>query len=165
MGEFISTQGRKALDQVATWLENGAPHVDIDGRRIDDFNMKYAVNEGSCGTSCCVAGAVVQFEKLGVLHDGDIYFDEDPYNDSGAGKLAQDYLGINDKDARALFLPWDNDELVDKHPHLCHNASPFSDTAVAAKTIRNYLATGDIDWVAAGLDTEDPDSQLYFDED
>lgn len=155
MNTFISEQGRAALEKVANWLEAGAPHVDVDGRRLDQFNMNFAVYSGTCGTSCCVAGAVCQFEGLGTLnYDNGINYGGHGWGDSdpGAGSLAQDYLNISDDDARALFLPW---EAVDtqKYPFLNNNATPFSVPAIAAKVIRVYLQTGVIDWIAAGVQT------------
>lgn len=153
MGEFISVQGRKALEKVADWLERGAPHVDANGRKLDFFDMNFGVDANRCGTSCCVAGAVCQFEGLGELReDGSLLFDSNYGN--GAGKLAMEYLGISKEDAIGLFLPWENAEFCG-NDFLYGNSEPFSDTAVAAKTIRAYLATGVIDWEAAGLQMEE----------
>jgi hypothetical protein len=153
MPKFINVRGRKALEKVASWLEAGAPHVDIKGRRVDNFNMNYAVQDNGCGTSCCVAGAVVQFEGLGELnHEGSMLFGGWDAIGVGAGDLAQKYLGISDTNAQRLFMPWDAPEYRD-NSFLRENARPFSNTGVAAKTIRGFLATGKVDWVAAGLQT------------
>lgn len=155
MSEFISVQGRKALEKVADWLERGAPHVDVNGRSLDNFDMNFAVMTGGCGTSCCVAGAVVQFEGLGTLReDGSLLFDSNR-SQTGADELATEFLGISETDAQRLFMPWENDEFVTNN-YLESNAKPFSDIAVAAKVIRTYLATGEIDWEAAGLQMEYP---------
>jgi hypothetical protein len=162
MGEFISVQGRKALDQVADWLERGAPHVDINGRKIDNFDMAYAVQDDGCGTSCCVAGAVVQFNNLGKLDEtGTLKFwDEGGYD--GAEKLATEFLGISEEDAGQLFMPWTSLELeneVGESPR----AARFSDPIVAGKVIRTYLTTGQIDWVASGAVLEYDEDPDFFD--
>lgn len=156
MSEFISVKGRKALEKVADWLERGAPHVDVNGRSLDNFNMNFAVMTGGCGTSCCVAGAVVQFEGLGVLReDGSLLFDSS-WTGPGADTLATEFLDISKADAQRLFMPWENDEF-NSNGYLASNAEPFSDIAVAARVIRTYLATGEIDWEAAGLQMEEPE--------
>lgn len=147
MSLFISEQGRKALIKVAQWLEAGAPHVDINGRVIENFDMNIAV----CGTTCCIAGAVCQFEGLGNFDPQDpaiLY--NDGWRGEGAGNLATRYLGINEVDAELLFLPWVNPDFYD-NDFLSDNAAPFSDKALAARVIRDYLETGIVDWEGNGL--------------
>lgn len=137
--DYVNERGHKALVKVAEWLEAGAPHVNIDGRHIDDFDMNYTVSKAgnNCGTVCCIAGAVYQFEGLAgydICHS------------------AADYMGLSSENAFNLFFPWE--ELSDDYPALGDNPEPFSDKAVAARTIYTFLETGEIDWIGSGLDVK-----------
>lgn len=135
--DYISPKGEKALIQVAEWLEAGAPHVDVNGRKIDDFDMEYSIHNDSCGTSCCIAGSVCQFNGLGVLDDdGGMEFWSDTSDD--VLSLSTDYLGISKENADLLFLPWNWFE--------CQNESDFSNPTVAAKVVRHFVDTGVVDW-------------------
>lgn len=132
----------QAFAKTLAWLEAGAPHVDIPGdgtllgfsmnRWKIEFSpaligsMAYdaykqagviAADDNSCGTVCCMAGAVLQFELLGkghILHD------------------VRALLGMSHQDFSELFEP----------TGFCH----ISDPAVAAKVLRHYIDTGEIDW-------------------
>lgn len=135
------------LMRVVEWLEAGVPVVD----KMVGFNMAgiiepagiyYAVqNDGSeyfpeCGTVCCIAGALVQFEmqdRLGQMADCD-----DEAYDAGfvvnnsiieTGSLLADIDG--DTGIR-LFIP--NIDLG--------RATP----AEAAKVLRNFIESGKITW-------------------
>jgi hypothetical protein len=140
---MLTVNGKKALIKVAEWLEQGAPHVDLNGRRIDRFDMEFAVTEMSCGTACCIAGAICQFENLGVIdEDGDMKF----RGETGAGSLAQKLLGISYSEAGKLFEPWD---------HFTYDSfTQFSEVGVAAKTIRNFIETGVVHW---DIESDDDD--------
>lgn len=148
---FINEKGRKALEGVAEWLESGAPHVTIDADTnlvIDHFNMEYSIDadyehhvenyyvEDSCGTACCIAGAVVQFEKMCM----------DSRNNRGEVEwhIVEDAVitefDMDTNRAMELFLPWEYFDLPD---YLYNNPK------VASKVIRTYLATGQVDWDAA----------------
>lgn len=138
-----------ALTKVAEWLENGAPHVVLDkaGRVIDRFDMNYGVDQSSgCGTSCCIAGAIVQFEGLGDLYSGGLGF----WGDHGVETLAHNFIGDDRRTLNMLFLPWDYFEPVDGENY-DEQARPFSDPEKAAKVVRHYLATGEVDWTIAGF--------------
>jgi hypothetical protein len=124
-------KARRILGRVLRWLEAGAPHVDSKGRVVDGFDMGYAVEVGDCGTVCCIAGAVCQFEGLGELTDRgemDYFRQSEP--------LAVEALGIPYKEARALFMPFDkyDVEAVELTP------------AVAARTLLHYIRTGQVVW-------------------
>lgn len=127
-----SAKARKALGKVLRWLEAGAPHVSPKGgRHIDGFNMAYGVSSTfQCGTVCCIAGAVCQFNNLGYLRDGDLNFF------TGAGPLATEFLGISEADASQLFMPFDYHEV----------SSSDLTPAVAAATLLHYIKTGDVVW-------------------
>lgn len=154
----LSDRGRQALEKVAEWLEAGAPHVCTDaGRRIDEFDMSFGVvTTSGCGTSCCIAGAIVQFEGLGTLNYAGSMTFGGYAEEENVEKLARNLLGIDYGDAKELFLPWETID-VEEYPYLEGNPEPFSDPEVAAKVIRNYLETGIIDWIGAGLETEQPE--------
>lgn len=134
---FISEQGRLALTKVAEWLEAGAPHVDADGRHIDDFNMNYSLRDTGCGTSCCIAGAVYQFEGLHTHHPE--WFED-------LGPVVKDYLQIDPFVAGQLFEPWAYFNLQANRDEGESISSPYNDTALAARVIRHFLATGVVDW-------------------
>jgi hypothetical protein len=132
---------RKALERVARWLEAGAPHRDDNGVETHGFNMSFAVATGeyghgvdlgnNCGTVCCIAGAVCQFQRIPFADFGGFFS-----ANSGPGTVAQEYLGLSDSEARYLFMPFDYHEShgMDYTP------------AMGAATIRNFLHTGDVVW-------------------
>lgn len=137
----MNEQGKKALVTVAEWLERGAPHVTIDQRSIGLFDMSEAVTPGhendageACGTACCIAGAVYQFEGLsGFSHDpsrGLDFFAE-------VAPKVQEFLGLDMDQATALFLPWE---------HFEGYPQEFSDPELAGKVVRKFIETGEVDW-------------------
>ena len=131
---FITEQGRKSLEGVAAWLEAGAPHIEDKG--IDGFEITSGVEAlGDCGTTCCIAGAVVQFNDPRFLEEGDARNWTSVYYD------AIDVLGISEEDAVALFLAGGRG-MSDDQEQFAETVTPV----LAAKVIRNYLATGEVDW-------------------
>lgn len=137
---FITEVGRKRLIQIAEWLEAGAPHQTKAG--IVRFDLSVGVQKNACGTACCIAGAVCQFNKpfdtddlsyAGDFNNGDaevaFYGDDE---DSVFGR-AVELLGISEDDAEALFTPTGVD---------WYRVTP----AEAAATIRHYLETGEVNW-------------------
>lgn len=153
----LTDKGKKALVKVAEWLEAGAPHVRIseEGRRLDSFDMEYGViHSNSCGTSCCVAGAICQFEELGRLKGMDLSF----FGDNGVAKyatmllLGKDYpdgtfsVISGPRDLDALFCPWYHFAPIDGE----NECEAYNNTADAAKVIRHYIATNEIDWAITG---------------
>lgn len=139
---FISEDGRKRLEHVALWLEAGAPHVKVEGQAIDGFNMSYGVYvSAKCGTVCCIAGAVCQFNHPFSMDDYEDGYDnrvdgiEAPFwPNSGDGVFfrAIELLEISEDDAETLFTP--------EIPYSLITADD------AAKTIRKFLETGVVDW-------------------
>lgn len=137
----ITPNGRAALERVAEWLENGAQHVVVDatGREIGFFDMEYGAQETQCGTACCIAGAVYQFEGLTGKFPGspDFFAEIGPQ----AKALIKGGLPSNEDEddaLDALFVPWDffDHDAIDE----------FSSPQRAAKVIRHLLATGIVDW-------------------
>lgn len=149
---FITPEGRTRLERVATWLEAGAPHV-VE-HNIGEFNIKVGVSflteeenekaleNPTCGSICCIAGAVCQFEDT--FNAASSGLNLTTLNGREVGEVswrsvqsqAEDLLGISEEDADKLFLP------------------PYFETRTytaqcAAKVIRNFLATGDVVWSLA----------------
>lgn len=142
----ISEQGVKALEKVITWLEAGAPHVKIaEGIEIDVFDMEYSVEAehdlgDTCGTACCIAGAVCQFEMLGMdkrSKDNSLPWYSSSWDDTiGVLEITTEYLGISEEDAEPLFTPFDygvEQEIYNNPKH-------------AAKVVRKFINTGIVDW-------------------
>ena len=132
----------KSLIKVAEWLEGGAQHVEVGNHSIAEFDMEQAVTTNSnsgCGTACCIAGAIVQFENLidPVLSGARDFFDTYDGGD-GVGTLAAEHLGIDSSDAEALFEPWQRFGFEEYEE--------FSDPQRAAKVVRHYIETGVVDW-------------------
>lgn len=141
-----------ALIKVAEWLEAGAPHVVVDasGRKLDSFDMEYGVNRGGCGTSCCIAGAVVQFEGLGELDQyGSMGFFDKYSPTVGVDVLTSEFISEDTENLDKLFLPWNFYEPEDGESD--DETGPFSQPQLAAKVIRHYVETGDIDWTIVGF--------------
>ncbi len=136
--DYISPKGEKALIQVAEWLEAGAPHVDVNGRKIDHFNMESIVDQNnSCGTSCCIAGAVMQFNRLSLKGSEE----DEWWFMKGRDKVAK-YLQISRYNADELFSPWNQGEGFT----LSRDFQDYSNPAVAAKVVRHFVDTGVVDW-------------------
>lgn len=148
----VSEQGKAALIKVAEWLEAGAPHVVIkDGVEVGVFDMTQVVNiKPECGTACCIAGSVCQFNMLGMdvrYDNGNLGWDDKEVWDPALGEyrvtqkggktLAQEYLGMNEGQADELFEPWNH--FTDP------SGDNFSDPALAAKTMPNVSWT----WLVA----------------
>lgn len=143
--KHISEQGVKALEKVITWLEAGAPHVKIaEGVEINVFDMEYSVGTDysfgdTCGTACCIAGAVCQFEMLGMdrrAKDNSLAWSWMPGFGEGALKITTEYLGISEEDADSLFVPFD----YGIEPEVYNNPKH------AAKVVRKFIDTGIVDW-------------------
>lgn len=125
-----------AFTPVLAWLEQGAPHTSSglgfnmgffhtgDGGRFDD----YASN--ACGTVCCIAGALTQFSSIEV----DRHY---PWINQIAGELDLEW-----SDAYELFL-------AQEYRHDRNVCLEELTAAHAARTLRTYLETGEVNWAAA----------------
>lgn len=147
----LTPNGIAALDRVAKWLEAGAPHVvvDNDGRRLDGFDMEYGVTQAQCGTSCCIAGAVYQFQQLGEPKNTANFWNEvsPRAKDFLVGQYdGEDHTEEQRDELAKLFLPWEYYETEDGGKQSDH----FNDTANAARVIRHLIATGYVDWTVGG---------------
>lgn len=134
----LTQEGRKALVTVAEWLEDGAPHKKLGGGlQLDAFDMETVVQvDPTCGTSCCIAGAVCQFERLG-MNARDKLGGLEWMGDNGAFDMARDFIGMSDCSARSMFMPWVSFDGQD---------DSFNSAARGAAVIRHFLATGEVDW-------------------
>lgn len=134
----ITQQGRMALVAVAEWLEAGAPHKVLgNGLQVSEFNMEHVVTvSASCGTSCCIAGAVCQFQGLGLKHryrDGGLEW----MGENGGSELARNFIGLTEREAAELFAPWNYFE---------GDSESYNSAHRGAAVIRHLLATGIVDW-------------------
>lgn len=134
----MSVDGVIALQRVARWLEAGAPHVDVNGREIDAFDMTKGIERADCGTACCIAGALVQF-------------DNDPATEftgywSDVLDDARRISGItNAEDASELFGL--DDSAFYANERRFRGVKPEQ----AAKVIRHFIRTGVVDWNRVGV--------------
>lgn len=127
-------KGKQALIGVAEWLEAGAPHVgDVAGF---DLSVGVQMADPACGTVCCIAGALVQFnepvtEKL--ISQIDYDDDDTEYNWGTIFDKGMEIAGLTEDQAGELFEPSD------------FNRSEIKPEQ-AAKVIRHYLSKGVVNW-------------------
>lgn len=113
------------LTEIAEWLEAGAP----ERNGVVEFDMRHFIEPNVhrlCGTTCCIAGAALQFEAAEPYADTDEVFERLFMT---VGEAARYVLDLTNKQAEWLF-----------HGRL--GASP----AWAARCIRKLIATGKVDW-------------------
>lgn len=112
----------KLFEPVLEWLDNG-------GDEQYKFDMHRHYNKSPCGTTCCIVGAI------GLLND-----------DLNWGEYAPKVIG---KHMRAV---WAEDALTDNYGMNMSDAYRMfygnmeATPAKAAKVIRHWIATGDVDW-------------------
>lgn len=106
------------LTTIAEWLEAGAPRRD----GVDGFDMRaWRDPFASCGTTCCIAGAAVEFFGNGGRDD--------------IAYTAARLLGLEELPWMRLFIPaFRKARIGDITP------------AWAARCIRKLIATGEVDW-------------------
>lgn len=105
-----------AMERVAAWLADGAPHTDLDnGDSLEGFNYETWVSEaqqyntGSCGTVACIAGAAVQFDNplrviRRTMYSAVMGRDDKLVDVEGE---ARELLGLTQTEAEMLFYPFD----------------------------------------------------------
>lgn len=142
------------LLEIATWLADGAKHSKVV------FNMQTGVsfepaafdkkNLSDCQTSCCIAGAAVQFFDstwlsaffAKQLAEGEIDADDPElpfYGTTGVFGQAQELLDLTNGQAEALFTPGGR---------FAMSFEEYNDPAWAARTVCYLIATGKADWSA-----------------
>lgn len=142
------------LTKIAEWLENGALHEHIKFDITNGFVFRLVPGSDvkpTCATSCCLAGAAVQFfndpakliAKAIELNWSRNFIGSDKQEIAWIviNGEARELLDLDILQADALFEPW----FRGNQSFLGHNESEdFNDAALAAKTIRNFIATGGI---------------------
>jgi hypothetical protein len=133
------------LVEIAEWLEAGAP----ESHGVVKFGMEVFMDPAyndrpGCGTVCCIAGAVVQFES------------EEPFASHWQHQIrqgmkvsdhARQILELSESNADALFLAYDAQDLLgDEADQLEVNPLTLIGAAWAARCIRKLIATGEVDW-------------------
>jgi hypothetical protein len=121
---------RQRLIGLAEWLEAGAANRGT----VTGFDMRQTFADRECGTVCCIGGAAALFYSgHETPHD---YFRWRVSNFACDGLyIGQRELGLTDQQAAALFAPRNFE-----YRKGGYNA------AWAARTIRHFLATGNVDW-------------------
>jgi len=128
------------------WLENGAPHK-LDGLKGRfNFNMSEFITVkgqwnddteryGSCGTACCIAGAIYAFSKK---MNGDRRHAKCASDlDEAFGVIRTDRNADYDPLAKLFYGILPNNKQLN-----LNNITPEA----AAITLRKYLETGVVDW-------------------
>jgi hypothetical protein len=129
--DFKTKEKVKAALEALKWLEAGAPEKldGLDGKFY--FNMVNFINGTSCGTNCCIAGAM--YSHMNSLN-GD---NKDQY-------LGADFLectfGHYDAYSYGWKLPLELDKLFFSH------MNTLTTPAQGAKALRSYLETGITNW-------------------
>lgn len=136
MEESLQERRERLLKPVIQWLKDGAPHV--KDKQIGAFDMSAGVDcdetkaLAACGTTCCIAGAVCQFNEpfeITKSHAGWYNSPEWPEVASRARGL----LGLRYREANLLFVTYSHDWL---------KVEPTE----AAAVLENFLQTGEVDW-------------------
>ena len=119
--------GRERLIEIAEWLEAGG---DARGT-VAGFNMSDWRNVTNCGSVCCIAGALVEFEaqRTGATVAHVLASVGGGFHQTGEYLAEMDFNSAYD-----LFIP----------PEELNFGRITPDEAAA--TVRGYLETGDVSW-------------------
>jgi hypothetical protein len=128
---------KRKLGALARWLEAGAPERDgVKQFDMSSFEEPHCCQteeerrgKPECGSACCMAGAVVHF--WGNVNKARAAL----YSSSPNGWMGQapNILGLTDYDANGLFLEYGA-------------IQNYQDTKHAARVVRKFIATGEVDW-------------------
>lgn len=108
------------LTRCADWLAAGAPEVQLSEKRnLSGFFFMAWVqrpdtdNRGVCGTTGCIAGALVQFEhpeaEIADAYNPGMTIDGNFLSNDSVGDYAKRLTGLTDQEAELLFTPFDMD--------------------------------------------------------
>lgn len=158
---------RERLDTLARWLEAGAPHdklvFDMAVGIVYRIPLEEDEKENLCQTSCCLAGAAVEFfdpstddERMEVAEyleadqhcelyqmmwsdvrhrANELLFGPEPDIDPNDGDEYDSYISTIDK----LFVP---------SARFGGDLGDYNDPAWAARTLRRFMDTLEVDWRA-----------------
>lgn len=127
---------REALEEIRDWLRAGTPEKSgITGLDMRTFVSRDLTHD--CGTTCCIAGAAIQFDRvrkgLPICKTGiDLANDSSGYTISDN---ARKILGISPEKAEILFFGDTLISLYDITPEW------------AANCIDHFLETGEVNWL------------------
>lgn len=144
---------KERLTKIAEWLEAGAKHdlITFDMTSGVRFTQEVPHDPDKapyCASSCCIAGAAVQF--FGGFSEDDLEsIDTERFD--GHAEIAWDHilpkarelLDLDHFTAERLFTP--NDFFVVPGSH--GSLKAFNDPAWAARVIRGFIATDAVDWL------------------
>lgn len=133
------------LTKLAEWLEAGAKHERIAFDMLHGISFvgasPHPSTVTSCNSSCCIAGASVQFfGNVEALAEADESFGARGYQTTHI-----DFDLIHGEAAALLDLPWQQSCELFLPGESLHE---FNDPAWAGRTIRHLIATGEVDWEA-----------------
>lgn len=150
------------FQKVADWLLAGAPHVQLNDKvSLTEFDYHSWVKVNDCGTTACIAGAVVEFEyadRIKLERDGYGWTTNlssllpHPIEDE-----AQELLGLSGEQTQLLFYPFDLDpadpELPEEYRD-CGKDFPLDWTLelppeTVGRVVQHFIDTGEIDWELA----------------
>lgn len=132
----LTADGRRHLERVTEWLEAGAPHRGS----VDGFDLSWFIAESridcrigedavpnQCGTICCIAGAIAQFDRE---DRGLPPLEPWCYDDSARG-----LVGLTNDEARELFCDYISVPTLSRVT-----------AAEAAGVLRRLLTEGMLEW-------------------
>lgn len=133
---------------VLKWLEAGAIHTSTGiGFNMNEFVEDDAFDfEGkNCGTSCCIAGAVQQFNKLKGFDKSTVVKE--------IFRLGE-FLGMTEEQSLRLFFAADRMKEPDEYGSVYPNTGALVGQETlsgispqrAAKTLRRFMETGEVVW-------------------
>lgn len=155
---------RENLTKLAEWLEAGAPHerlvFDMETGITFYVAEEFDPNElATCGASCCIAGAAIEFfGKPQYLYD-DLLIegDRDPKDTGNDNEISAPWYRVKTMAGQLLDIdPEEAEDLFTPNFRWGGDLTDYNDPAWAARTIRHLLATGEVNW-AATRDGEAPD--------
>lgn len=125
----------KYLQPVLEWLEAGAPRA--PKKQLAGFNMAMFQKQSnpadkSCGSICCIAGAVAQFNK-------DVAPKWHIENDIDRCYAVGENIGLTNEQSNKLFFA--NDGYGDLYGEMSNIP-----VGHAAATLRRFMETGEIVW-------------------
>lgn len=127
----LTADARRHLERVTEWLEAGAPHRGA----VAGFDLSWFIAsppDNTCGTVCCVAGALVQFHREDV---GDPPLTPAQYDADDAYRDARQLMDLTRDEARELFC-------LDVSMWVLDHVFPTE----AASVLRRLLTDGVLDW-------------------